>query len=190
MATMASAQQAVSAALCKGGTVLHSGCRHCRAIAQQQVSTAVVVAVPQQVITGGLMLLPPGWWPIQVYHHGSQATGAGGALRGIDPNRFRFLKGLQVTPGSVVIMPALGQQRRDPYVGFVVQAGSGRSVALVECPREDNALYIFRADTTRWQSIATQSKWDVLHSGHPDFVCRVFHTGNWQQRVRQILARL
>lgn len=139
------------------------------------VTDVPVVAIQKE-------FLPSGWWPIVQNGNG---TRGGGKRRALDPLRYSFFDGLHPT---VQVIGFRGATRS--YSAFIVQAHSGRPVALVDAPVSKNALYIFRADMPHWGDVATLTKLDVLTGSYPEFVCRVPHQGNWQQRVSDLLAVL
>lgn len=166
--------------LCKGGWVLNAQCRHCRQELENRVRAGAA-----SIIVGALQFLPPGPW---VFNFNGTGGNDKGRARILDLTRFSFLEGLGPLL-TIIRFPATPFSGRE-YSGFVLRGGkTGRPLALVECPVTDNALYAFRADDQRWLDTAQRTKLDVITGPYPDFICRFYHEGDWQARVRDFVSR-
>lgn len=162
-------------ALCKGGTVEMAGCRHCRAIAAKNV--------PVRVVEVDAELLPSGPWPTEDLggHGGNWVPSVP------DPSRFKYLQGLSLVE-KVVGLRAFGGRK---YEGFVVRGRqTGRLIGLLECELTRNALYIFDASATTWLQTAQLDKHTLRSVKPPEYIRKVTHRGDWQERVAKLLANL
>lgn len=132
--------------------------------------------------------LPPDWTPYGQNGNGRRTGTSRGNPRPIrfDFSRFDFL--YRVHP-YVRVGTFAAFETQKAYIAFLVRAASGKAVALVDTSEEDNALYVFRADLN-WGQVATRRKPEVRSGRYPEFVRRVFHQGDWQGRVTQLLATL
>lgn len=96
-----------------------------------------------------------------------------------------FLKGLR--PTKVLVGYYGGSpSRKARYYGFVFETAR-ESIAVVSADRTENADYVFSASHPEWESLLEQPKSAVLKSGHPAFIGRVIHQGNWRERITRHL---
>ena len=98
--------------------------------------------------------------------------------------KISFLKGLR--PAKVLVGYYGGSGRKARYYGFVFET-NGEQIAVVSADRTRNADYLFRASHPEWETLLEQSKSDVLKSGHPAFIGRVIHQGEWRERITRHL---
>lgn len=160
-------------ALCKGGTVVMGGCRHCRTISARNVPVRKIDSE----------LLPVGPWPIIP----NGGHGNGWIPPKLDPSRFPYLQGLQLVE-RIVGLRAFGGRK---YEGFVVRGGrTGRLIGLLECELTLNALYVFDAGAPTWLQTAQLDKHTLKSVKPPEFIRKVTHKGSWQARVASLLATL
>lgn len=94
--------------------------------------------------------------------------------------KIAFLKGLN--PTKVLVGYYGPTTRRARYFGFLFETKSDK-IAVVSADRTENADYLFRASDPEWESLLEQPKSAVLKSGHPAFIGRVVHQGNWRGRI-------
>lgn len=92
--------------------------------------------------------------------------------------RLRFAYSLN--PARIFI----GSGEFDGYLAFLFREGAP---ALLECPMNGNAAYIFRED---WRTLSRCSKTDLLRN-HASEVGRVQHVAgrSWQSRLKTLLGR-
>ena len=74
---------------------------------------------------------------------------------------------------------------KDGWEGYVVFGFADSSRVVLECPIEGNATYILSGD---WQIAVGHSK-QYLRDKCPEFCGRVFHRGDWLNRIRLALRR-
>ena len=174
-------------ALCKGGTVVDGACRHCRALAQQVPPPKVVeVAIPAEIPEAiqqamEVELLPEGEWPKEV---SDEAPETETKIRQyfLDHSRLAFLQELSST--KIVDVKPLGLSK---YEGVVVRSENGRLIALIDCPIYRNALYIFSAENNGWVETAKLTKYQLRTNRPPEFLRKIRHSGDWQNRVKNFL---
>lgn len=164
----------VAAALCKGGTVAHGGCRHCRNLLKAR-------ALPRITVQGEI--LPIGAWP----SNGASPVppnGGNGQLpkQGpvIDLGRYQFLAGLNT---FLQVDGFLGR-RKVPYKGFVFRGGmTGQPLAVVDCSLTENAAYLFDAGAPGWEAAAMMEKHQLRQNPPAELVGKVVHSQGWQKRL-------
>lgn len=161
--------------LCNGGSVAQGNCRHCQAI------LAGRLPLPHHLVSQEL--LPSGAWP--VVHNGSGCSGiASVAVK--DLGRLAFLIAFAGIT-KVVVFPGFHSERE--YRGFVFQTHSGRTLVIVEADTTGNAIYLFDgSDEEAWLTAAMQTKLAILTTRPRCFLGRLWHRGNWQQRVRELVT--
>lgn len=161
-------------ALCKGGTVVVSGCRNCRALMRY-------VTAPVRRLDGEF--LPKGEWPAEKNGQGSESS-LRRTKRLPDYSRPAFLRGLNIVQ-RVTGIQIFGGRR---YEGFVVQSRrSQRLIALLDCDLMGNALYAFDASAPDWTDAAQRTKYELKEKKPKELLRKVNHVGNWQSRVLQLL---
>ena len=158
--------------ICEGGNHFQLGCRKC--------TWGALIRLGLIAATHAAEFLPEGFWPVPQPNGGHAAW-----AKGMDPARLDFLRRIKAHP-----IQNLRPFRGRVYMGWLAPAASGKLVGFVECEEIGNALYVFDASYSTWTSTATQSKWDILQQKPVEFVGRVLHSGDWQHRVLDLLARL
>jgi len=158
--------------ICEGGDRFQLRCRNC--------TWGALVRLGLLATTQAAEFLPEGFWPVPL-PNGGHATWA----KGMDPARLAFLQRIGAQP-----IPTMRPFQGRHYEGWLAPGASGKPIGFVECEDLGNALYIFDASDFTWTATAAKSKWDILHEKPANFVGRVMHTGDWQHRVLDLLARL
>lgn len=113
----------------------------------------------------------------------------------LDPERDRFYMG--TLKCSYRVRARLGR-RRNGYVAYVLEPADGPQVAILDCGRKENAVYIFRLDVSgvpleeqKWVRDAARSKAE-LRKAQPEesgtFLAPIRHRGDWQGRLQGFLA--
>lgn len=132
-------------------------------------------------------LLPAGTWPRQASAEASGQRAEPAAPKTLDYSRFRFLRSLTdrlIGPRRSIDFRGLGGK----YLGFIVRAASGAEIALLDAEETGNALYIFRAGHPEWEAEAQKTRHEVWSGKHPAYIRKIHHSGDWQQRVENLLA--
>ena len=126
---------------------------------------------PPNTVRVNWSMLPPGTHSIATIASHVQALVSGRAptFRGPIMSRLSFMASRNPNPVYI------GHGGFASYVAYVF-AEKGKVV--LESIYPENATYVFNSN---WQSIAQMTKQQVL-SGH-HHVARIFHTGNWQQKI-------
>lgn len=116
-------------------------------------------------------MLPPGAHALTAVtsHVQSLINARAGTLRGPIMSRLTHMASLNPDPVFV------GHGGFSAYVAYVF---AGTSKVILESIYPENATYVFGIN---WQAIAQLNKQQVLSGQH--HLDRIFHTGNWQQRV-------
>lgn len=163
--------------LCNGGTIAHGHCRHCQAMLAGQQQPAVFIAAQE--------LLPPGAWP--VVHNGT-GNGFSGNMAEKDLGRLAFL--LQFTGlGLAKVVAFHGFHTGREYRAFVFRTRSERTLVIVEADTTSNAIYLFDgSEEEEWLSAAMQTKLTILTTRPRCFLGRLWHRGDWQRRVRELVT--
>jgi hypothetical protein len=73
----------------------------------------------------------------------------------------------------------------DSFEGYVVFAFESRQLAILDCPKTGNALYVMPSH--RWQELSHFSKRELL-SIKPDGMRRVIHNSSWYEQIALLLA--
>jgi hypothetical protein len=71
----------------------------------------------------------------------------------------------------------------EEFEGYVVFYFASIKSAILECPIQNNAIYVFHND---WQKLSRLSKSELL-SQHSHSVQRIIHTGDWFSRLEWLI---
>ncbi len=71
----------------------------------------------------------------------------------------------------------------DQFEGYLVFYFKRINIAILDCPRKGNAIYIFGED---WKTLSHLTKFDLLNY-HSDKIERVIHRGDWFERLELFL---
>jgi len=71
----------------------------------------------------------------------------------------------------------------EEFKGYVVFYITGIETAILECPIQGNAIYVFQKN---WFKLSKLSK-SALMSGQKDNILRIIHNGNWFSRLEWLI---
>lgn len=139
------------------------------------------------------VVLPTGPWPKQKStEENSQRTAINKFFE--DYSRLTFLRSLGTPVMKINDVRTFGlgsntkhKRKKHHYEGVVLRTGTGKLVALLDCPLQKNALYAFDAEVPDWTEAINLKRY-AIHAFRPKAFIRKFrHSGNWQERVANFL---
>lgn len=72
----------------------------------------------------------------------------------------------------------------DEFEGYLVFCFEKFKIAVLDCPRKGNAIYIFGED---WKALSKLSKYELLNF-HPNKTQRIIHRGDWFEKLKLTLS--